>query len=83
LDHRFAEDAVVPKRWMAGAVGVSLTLLVRPVDAQQLAARVHADRAPDSVRVVANDQYQAGGFHRFVLGDGYRDLWPRRCESRC
>ncbi|HXS23728.1 MAG TPA: hypothetical protein VN719_05835, partial [Gemmatimonadales bacterium] len=63
------------KRWMAVAVSVGVTLLGRSVDAQQLAARVHADRAPDSVRVVANDQYQAGGFHRLVLGDGYRDVW--------
>jgi hypothetical protein len=75
LDHRFSEGAVVRKRWMAVAVSVGVTLLGRSVDAQQLAARVHADRAPDSVRVVANDQYQAGGFHRLVLGDGYRDVW--------
>lgn len=63
------------KRWVAVPVSVGLTLLVRAVDAQQLAARVHADRAPDSIRVVASGQYQAGGFHRLILGDGYRDVW--------
>ncbi len=29
----------------------------------------------DSVEVVAGAQYGAGGFHRFLFGSGYRDLW--------
>lgn len=29
------------------------------------------------VQVVPGAQYQAGPLHRFILGDGYRDLWAR------
>ena len=29
----------------------------------------------DSVTVSASDEFAAGGFHRFLLGDTYRDLW--------
>jgi len=65
----------VRKRWTAGAVIVGLFVVLRPAAAQQLAARVHADAAADSEQVVANDDYQAGGFHRMLLGDGYRNLW--------
>lgn len=39
--------------------------------------RVAADRAVPGavVRVVPSASYRAGGFHRFLLGSGYRDLW--------
>ena len=62
------------ERWMAVAAGVSL-VLVRSAEAQQLAARVRAERLTDSIQVVASDKYQAGGFHRFFLGKGYREVW--------
>jgi hypothetical protein len=65
----------VRKRWTAGAVIVGLLVVLRPAGAQELAARVHADAFADSAQVVANDDYQAGGFHRMLLGDGYRNLW--------
>ena len=29
----------------------------------------------DSVVVVPGEIYKAGSFHRFLLGDNYRDLW--------
>src|SRR5258705_13965441 len=29
----------------------------------------------DSVVVVPGEIYKAGSFHRFMLGDNYRDLW--------
>ena len=29
----------------------------------------------DSARVIASTEYAAGSFHRFMMGDGYRDLW--------
>ncbi|MEO7964281.1 MAG: BamA/TamA family outer membrane protein [Gemmatimonadaceae bacterium] len=32
---------------------------------------------PDSVRVVANAHYEAGKFHRAMLGDGWRDIWGK------
>ena len=31
--------------------------------------------AADSVEIVAGAKYQAGGLHRFLFGNGYRDLW--------
>lgn len=36
----------------------------------------------DTVSVVPSTSYRAGGFHRFLLGSGYRDLWalPIRVE---
>jgi len=30
---------------------------------------------PDTVIVVAGENYRAGRFHRFLLGDNYRDVW--------
>jgi hypothetical protein len=32
-------------------------------------------RVRDTVVMVANSRYEAGKFHRFMLGSGYRDLW--------
>ena len=63
------------KRWTAGAVIVGLFVVLGPAEAQQLAVRAHADGSADSAQVVANDDYQAGSFHRMLLGDGYRNLW--------
>src|SRR5690606_29763289 len=38
--------------------------------------------AQDSVTVVPGPQYEAGEFQRWLLGDGYRELWtqPIRVE---
>ena len=47
--------------------------------ATDLAAQSAASRAPlpaiDSVTVTPGGRYEAGGFKRFWLGDGWRDLW--------
>jgi hypothetical protein len=32
-------------------------------------------RARDSVTIIASDKYRKGGFHRFLFGDNYRDIW--------
>src|ERR1051326_6071561 len=32
----------------------------------------------DSMAVVAGERYEAGGFVRWLAGDGYRDLWTTR-----
>lgn len=42
--------------------------------------RVRAQDLPpipalDTVTVAAGERYAAGGFHRFLFGDGYRELW--------
>jgi len=37
-------------------------------------------RAEETRRVAAGPQYQAGGFHEFVFGKGYRDLWTTPIE---
>ena len=39
-----------------------------------------AEGSPERVRVVASERYQAGRLHRFVFGDGYRDLWETEVE---
>ena len=33
---------------------------------------------PDSATVVIGEDFAAGGFHRAMLGDNYRDLWTRQ-----
>lgn len=42
---------------------------------QQVAIGGGTDGAPDSSQVVADDRYRAGGFHRLLLGGGYRGVW--------
>jgi hypothetical protein len=37
-------------------------------------------RAEETRRVAAGPQYKAGGFHEFVFGQGYRDLWTTPIE---
>lgn len=41
-----------------------------------------ASAQADSVTVVAGERYEASDLHRWLLGDGYRDLWttPMRVE---
>jgi hypothetical protein len=66
---------MVRTRFTAAAGTVGLLIALRAAGAQELAARAHADRLPDSVEVVANDDYLAGGLHRLLLGKGYRRVW--------
>jgi len=39
-----------------------------------------AQQAGETVTVVAGSEYEAGGFHRFFFGSGYRDLWTAPIE---
>ena len=39
------------------------------------AALANPDSASDSIDIVPGAKYQAGGLHRMLLGNGYRDLW--------
>ena len=37
-------------------------------------------RAEETRTVVPSPQFKAGGFHRFIFGSGYRDLWTTPVE---
>lgn len=39
------------------------------------AMRAQKSERSDSVVVVASDTYEAGGFHRWLFGDNWRDVW--------
>ena len=50
---------------------IALTCVTAPASAQG-----------DSITIVPSDRYQAGSLHRFIFGDGYREMWgsPLRVE---
>jgi hypothetical protein len=50
-----------------------LQLTLSPVSA--LAQGASAPPATKDTVLPASEKYKAGGFHRFLLGDNYRDLW--------
>ncbi len=56
----------------------------RPDGAPPDVGRVDPARAVpgDTVSVVPSRSYLAGGFHRFLLGSGYRDLWATPIRVR-
>lgn len=56
------------------AVTVATLLTVLPALLASQASATPVQR-PESVEVVAGIQYQAGGLHRWLLGNTYRDLW--------
>jgi len=59
------------------ANGLVLIAALSAITAQELIAqRTSTDVVgTDSVMVVAGPDFAAGGFHRWLLGDNYRDLW--------
>ena len=62
------------------AVALLLALLPSPSLAQDVAIvstrdTAVPDSAGDSIEIVPGAKYQAGGLHRTLLGNGYRDLW--------
>ena len=62
------------------AVALLLALLPSPGLAQDVAVvstrdTAVPDSAGDSIEIVPSTKYQAGGLHRTLLGNGYRDLW--------
>ena len=74
----------MPRPWprLRGIVAVALLPALLPglAHAQDLtvastAAMARSDSAGDSIDIVPGAQYQAGGMHRMLLGDGYRNLW--------
>jgi hypothetical protein len=54
---------------------VSLMATVPPGSQAQTNGTPRARPGDDSVVVRASEKYGASGFHRFWLGDNYRDLW--------
>ena len=58
----------------AGLGIASLQLALWPSAANSQEPRLPV-ASPRTVEVVAGAQYRAGGFHRFLFGAGYRDLW--------
>jgi len=56
---------------------LALILLPEPGRAQETAA---GKAAPTRRVVAAGRNYEAGSFHRFLLGNGYRDLWRTSIE---
>jgi len=59
------------RRWSAVLLGLVVLSVPSPSAAQQ---------AGETVTVVAGSQYEAGGFHRFIFGSAYRDLWTAPIE---
>jgi hypothetical protein len=59
---------------MRGAVVVTAVLAAA-------SARATAQEPPAIWRGAPGPEYRAGGFHRFVLGSGYRDLWTTPIEA--
>ena len=62
---------IVRRICVAGATSLAITAGTTPLDAQSARPGI----GPDSARVVAGPDFAAGGFHRSMLGDNYRDLW--------
>jgi hypothetical protein len=58
-----------------GTAGLLLALWPSLAFSQGEAARTVSLAPVGSVEVVAGARYEAGGFHRFLLGSDYRDLW--------
>jgi hypothetical protein len=67
-------DPARPARTLAPILALGMTLVVC---ARAGSAQTTADMTigHDSVTIVAGPDYAAGGFHRSLLGDNYRDVW--------
>ena len=76
--------------WMneAGTLAGTIVVAGAIFCAVALPGGVAADTVRDStattrtMTVVAGEHYQAGGFHRFLLGADYRSLWTAPIEVR-
>jgi hypothetical protein len=60
-------------RFLAALATSALALFLTPHLTRGQTAQGTASK--DSVVVVASDEYRAGGFHRWLLGDNWRDVW--------
>jgi hypothetical protein len=68
-----AHQEVVMRCTAAGAAALALLVLAGP-------AWTMDDAAGKTQRVVIAPQYGAGGVHRWLWGDDYRDLWTAPIE---
>ena len=57
-----------------------LPMILTGLSVLSVAVPTVAQQAGEAVIVVAGPQYEAGGFHRFLFGSGYRDLWTMPIE---
>lgn len=57
-------------RFLAAIATSALALFLTPH-----LTRSQSAESKDSVVIVASDQYTAGGLHRWLLGDNWRDVW--------
>ena len=59
------------------AIGIAASVVAFPMtsSAQGSAVAASPKAKAESVTVVAGQHYQAGWFHRWLLGDNYRELW--------
>lgn len=57
-----------------------LPMILTGLSVLSVAVPTVAQQAGEAVTVVAGSQYEAGGFHRFLFGSGYRDLWTMPIE---
>ena len=66
-----------PSRSLGSAIGaVAVLLAIRPaVGVAQRPGMPPSVASADSVTIAPGAHYKAGGFHRFLLGGAYRDLW--------
>jgi hypothetical protein len=67
------------KRFRAALVGLSL-IVVLPVGAPGQEAVEPAEAPHPTTTIVADEQYRAGGFKRFMVGSYYRELWTTPIE---
>src|SRR2546423_444225 len=57
------------------AIGLAAVIATSAISSAAAQSQGVRNVGTDSVVVVPGEIYRAGGFHRFWLGDNYRDLW--------
>jgi hypothetical protein len=60
---------------LAIGIAASVVAFTPALSAQHTGSVASPKAKPESATVVAGKHYQAGKFHRWFLGDNYRDLW--------
>ncbi|HEY5022710.1 MAG TPA: hypothetical protein VII30_09520, partial [Gemmatimonadaceae bacterium] len=57
------------------ALGLAIVLMAIAISSAPARSQATRIVATDSVVVIPGDDFKAGSFHRFLLGDNYRDEW--------
>ncbi len=57
------------------ALGLAIVLMASAISSAPARSQATRIVATDSVVVIPGDDFKAGSFHRFLLGDNYRDEW--------